>query len=302
MLVFASSDKGGTGRSVTSCNIAFHLAQRLDVAYLDFDFGSPTSGAIFEIPKAERGVERDGLHTYFTDHIADPRRLDVWRTTSRSDLRGGNVRAGRLVLFPGDRGGAEFGTSADFDQRCVELFTRLDSEFDVVVVDLSGGRSTALTMALMATAQATMRGVTARWLVFHRWTHQHIVAANGLVYGDRGLLWVGEGVGHDRQALEDAIRFVRVAVPNLQDKNVGQNPAQATWLLACDSGLRKLAADHGLGPTRVLGTTPVEPVLQWREQIIAESDVSSKIANGATVEAFKELSVRLTDDAVWEGV
>jgi hypothetical protein len=302
VLVFASSDKGGTGRSVTSCNIAFHLAQGLDVAYLDFDFGSPTSGAIFEIPRAERGVERDGLHTYFTHHAADPRSLDVWRTTSRSDLRGANVRAGRLTFFPGDRGGAEFGTSPDLDQRCVELFTRLDSEFDVVVVDLSAGRSTALTMALMATAHETMRGVTSRWLVFHRWTHQHIVAANGLVYGDRGLLAVGESVGHDSDALLDAIRFVRVAVPDLKEHNPGQTAAQATWLHACDEELRKLAVDNKLGRSRVLGTTPVEPVLQWREQIIAESDVSSKIANGSTVQAFKELSARLTDDAVWEGM
>jgi hypothetical protein len=302
VLVFASSDKGGTGRSVTSCNIAFHLAQRLDVAYLDFDFGSPTAGSIFEIPRAERGVDRDGLHSYFTDDVADPRRLDVWRTTQRSDLRGANVRAGRLAFFPGDRGGAEFATSADLDQRCVELLTRLDSEFDVVVVDLSAGRSTALTMALKATAQPTMRGVTARWLVFHRWTHQHIVAANGLVYGDRGLLAVGESAGHDPDALLDAIRFVRVAVPDLKEHNPGQTAAQATWLHACDEELRKLAVDHKLGRSRVLGTTPVEPVLQWREQIIAESDVSAKIANTSTVRAFKELSARLTDDAVWEGM
>jgi hypothetical protein len=302
VLVFASSDKGGTGRSVTSCNIAFHLAQRLDVAYLDFDFGSPTSGAIFEIPKAERGVDRDGLHTYFTHHAADPRSLDVWRTTSRSELRGANVRAGRLAFFPGDRGGAEFGTSPDLGLRCAELFTRLDSEFDVVVVDLSAGRSTALTMALMATAHETMRGVTTRWLVFHRWTHQHIVAANGLVYGDRGLLAVGQSVGHDPDALLDAIRFVRVAVPDLKEHNPAQTAAQATWLHACDEELRKLAVDNRLGRSRVLGTTPVEPVLQWREQIIAESDVSSKIANGTTVHAFKELSARLTDNAVWEGM
>jgi hypothetical protein len=302
VLVFASSDKGGTGRSVTSCNIAFQLAQRLDVAYLDFDFGSPTSGAIFEIPKAERGVERDGLHTYFAHHTADPRSLDVWRTTSRSDLRGGNVRAGRLVFFPGDRGGAEFGTSRDIDLRCVELFTRLDSEFDVVVVDLSAGRSTALTMALVATAQETMRGVIARWLVFHRWTHQHIVAANGLVYGDRGLLAVGESFGHDPDALLDAIRFVRVAVPNLEEHNPGQTAAQSTWLHACDEELRKLAFDNKLGRSRVLGKTPVEPVLEWREQVITESDVSSKIANPATVKAFKKLAARLTDHAVWEGM
>ncbi|GAA3887572.1 SCO2523 family variant P-loop protein [Saccharothrix violaceirubra] len=302
MLVFASSDKGGTGRSVTSCNIAFHLAQRSHVAYLDFDFGSPTSGAVFEIPRAERGVEHDGLHSYFTDGISEPRGIDVWHHTSRADLRGANARSGRLVLFPGDRGGAEFATSDEIEQRCVELFTRLDSEFDVCVVDLSAGRSHALTMALIATAHPALRAITARWLVFHRWTRQHIVAANGLVYGDRGLLSVGRSAGHDPEALLDATRFVRVAVPNLKEYNPGQTAAQATWLHACDEELRKLAVDNKLGRSRILGTTPVEPVLQWREQLIAESDVSARIANPGTVEAFRDLATRLTDDAVWEGM
>ncbi|MFL6113172.1 MAG: ParA family protein, partial [Catenulispora sp.] len=36
MLIFATSDKGGTGRSVTSCNMAYRRALRGEqVAYLD---------------------------------------------------------------------------------------------------------------------------------------------------------------------------------------------------------------------------------------------------------------------------
>lgn len=55
MLVFSTSDKGGTGRSVTSCNIAYRLCMSgRNVAYVDFDFGSPTAGALFEIGTVER--------------------------------------------------------------------------------------------------------------------------------------------------------------------------------------------------------------------------------------------------------
>ena len=56
MIVFATSDKGGTGRSVTSSNIIYQAALTgLNVCYLDLDFGSPTSGAIFGVDALSRG-------------------------------------------------------------------------------------------------------------------------------------------------------------------------------------------------------------------------------------------------------
>ncbi|GIF00402.1 hypothetical protein Ari01nite_78660 [Paractinoplanes rishiriensis] len=59
MLVFAASDKGGTGRSVTSANL-LHQAALLgdDVCFLDFDFdfGAPTAGANFGLNGFERGT------------------------------------------------------------------------------------------------------------------------------------------------------------------------------------------------------------------------------------------------------
>ncbi|MFD1051900.1 hypothetical protein ACFQ1S_43240, partial [Kibdelosporangium lantanae] len=58
MLVFATSDKGGTGRSVTSCNLVYRKSlQGSDVCYVDFDFGSPTAGAVFQIPAVETGTD-----------------------------------------------------------------------------------------------------------------------------------------------------------------------------------------------------------------------------------------------------
>ncbi|MFL6145296.1 MAG: SCO2523 family variant P-loop protein [Labedaea sp.] len=301
MLVFAASDKGGTGRSVTSCNIAFHLAQRKNVAYLDFDFGSPTAGAIFQMAKVERGVDGGGgLHSFVAGDASDPRQVDVFQNSSRTHLRASAAGNGRLVLFPGDRGGAEFSSTPKRVERCVELFVKLDGEFDVCFVDLSAGRSHAVAMALKATAEDVLRSTTSRWLVYHRWTQQHIVAAHSLVFDGRGMLDVGGNSGHDRDELLDSVRFVRTAVPNLNSALVTDSAPQATWLRACDSELKKLANRLKLGWSRTLGSTPMEPILQWREQVIADADVSANIAKVETVTAFRELADKLIDDTWWE--
>jgi MinD-like ATPase involved in chromosome partitioning or flagellar assembly len=74
MLVFATSDKGGTGRSVTSSNVVYRRAlQGGDVCYLDFDFGSPTAGTIFNIEAAVRGIPNGGLHAYLQGTLNEPK-------------------------------------------------------------------------------------------------------------------------------------------------------------------------------------------------------------------------------------
>jgi hypothetical protein len=301
VLVFAASDKGGTGRTVTSCNIAYRLSlQGRDVAYLDFDFGSPTAGAIFEIGRLERGVDRGGLHSYVDGSARSTYEVDVRAQSDRVALRAVQANAGRLVFFPGDRGGAEFPCKPDMVHRCVELFLRLDQEFQVCVIDLSAGRSHAVQMALQATAEPALRSIAARWLVFHRWTRQHIVAASGLVYSDHGMLDAGVASGHDRDALQNSIRFVRTAVPDLNSRLAADRGPQAKWLRTCNEELKQFALRKKLGYSAILGETPMEPVLQWREQVILDSDVSGRIANKTTVDAFQELAKKIIDDAVWE--
>jgi hypothetical protein len=55
-----------------------------------------------------------------------------------------------------------------------------------------------------------------------------------------------------------------------------------------------------MGSTSVtLGKTPVEPMLQWREQVILDADVEAKIANKETVKAFADLADELVDDDTW---
>ncbi|HEY9390622.1 MAG TPA: SCO2523 family variant P-loop protein [Mycobacteriales bacterium] len=306
MLIFATSDKGGTGRSVTSSNMAYRRALRgSDVCYVDFDFGSPTAGAIFNINSLLHGTTSGGLHSYLLGRIAQPDSVDVWTSSDRRSLRNPPPGVGRLVLLPGDSGGSEFfSTGPDLVRRCATLLSRLDEEFEICLVDLSAGRSYATDVVLAATATAELASVTTRWLVFHRWTRQHIVAAAGLVYGAHGLLDTGTAYGHDRDRLTDSIRFVRTAVvdPNSPELE-GLRAAQVAWLRDCNRDLQEMASQRRVGRTAMLGSVPLDPVLQWREQLISDNDVlTRRIANQQTVDAFIRLAELLTDDAAWVGL
>lgn len=302
MLVFATSDKGGTGRSVTSCNVAYRSAlSGSDVCYLDFDFGSPTAGAVMHINEVLSGTTEGGLHSYLRGKIAEPKQIDVWSASERNSLRSRPPLAGRLVLLPGDIGGGEFTSSPEVVQRCAKLLLRLEEEFDVCFIDLSAGRSYATEMVLAATAEPQFAHIVCRWLVFHRWTRQHITAAAALVFGDRGILETGIALGHPRQRLLESIRFVRTVVVNPSaEELVGLRPAQIAWLQDCNDFLQRLASRHGVGRTMVLGSVPLDPMLQWHEQLITDNDVVEReVANPETVAAFTELAARLSDDEAW---
>jgi len=309
MLVFATSDKGGTGRSVTSSNVAYRRAlQGYDACYLDFDFGSPTAGAIFNIDAVASGTPEGGLHSYMLGKVVEPVWLDVWSTTDRANLRGRPAGAGRLMLFPGDKGGSEFSAdnSADRDvvRRCMYLLLRLEEEFDLCVVDLSAGRSYATQLTLAATAEPEMRHVVCRWLIYHRWTAQHIVAAANLVNGQRGILEIGAEKGHDREELLAAIRFVRTAVVDPDSVELaGLRAAQVAWLRDFNRKLQGMASEKRVGRTTMLAAVPLDPVLQWREQLISDDDVLAlHIANQATVDAFNTIAKLLFEDVAWEGL
>ncbi|MDT5029286.1 MAG: hypothetical protein QOE61_5712 [Micromonosporaceae bacterium] len=305
MLVFATSDKGGTGRSVTSANVVYRRAlQGSDVAYLDFDFGSPTAGTVFNIDSVARGTAMGGLHAYLRGEVPEPQRLDVWSESERQSLRGRPDGAGQLVLFPGDLGGGEFAATPDVLRRCVKLLLRMEEEFDITLVDLSAGRSYATDVVLAATALPELMDIKARWLVFHRWTRQHIIAAEGLVAGVGGIIELGVQRGHNRRRLSDSIRYVRTAVvdPN-SDQLAGLRAEQVAWLRDTNQALQRLAGDRRIGRTTLIGSVPLDPVLQWREQLITDWDTTIRqIANRDTVDAFELIAKRLDDDSAWAGL
>lgn len=302
MLVFATSDKGGTGRSVTSCNVAYQAAlQGRDTCYVDFDFGSPTAGTVFSLDAVERGTSCGGVHSYLQGDISEPERLDVWEKAERLSIRHRPDAAGELVLFPGDAGGGEFASTPDIISRCIDLFGRLESEFELTVVDLSAGRSYATDIVLQVLASPAMDNVVSRWLVFHRWTRQHIVAADGLVNGEFGLINTGALLGHDEAALRASIRFVRTAFVDPDAASLrGLDAPQIAWLHECNNDLHRMAGDLKVGRTRMIGEIPLDPVLQWREQLLTNSDTRTrKVANLATVQAFATLAGDLFSDEAW---
>ncbi|MFI6077966.1 hypothetical protein ACIA5C_41195 [Actinoplanes sp. NPDC051343] len=125
MLIFATSDADGAGRSVTSANLAYrHSLQGGDSAYLDFNFGSPTSGTIFDLPEEIRfGVDDGGMHSYLLGHVPEPRRVDVWAETQREALRYHPAGAGRIMLLPGYSGKREFQSTAEIVDACTERWS-----------------------------------------------------------------------------------------------------------------------------------------------------------------------------------
>jgi len=186
----------------------------------------------------------------------------------------------------------------------MRLLLRVDEEFELCLVDLSAGRSYATEIILEATAQPELREIPYRWLVYHRWTRQHIIAAANLVYGKRGIVEGGVERGHQRDRLSSAIRFVRTAVVDPDSAELaGLRAAQIAWLRDCNQDLQEMASARRVGRTLMLGAVPLDPVLQWREQLISDNDVLTRhIANQATVDAFSTIAKRLFDDASWVGL
>lgn len=304
MLVFACSDKGGTGRSVTSCNLAYRLSlQGRDVAYLDFDFGSSSAGAIFEIPTLERGTNEGGLHSYILGTATEPARVDIRTVTERKPLKERPAGSGRLTLYPGDAGGAEFHLTDDHIKRAIALFQKIEREFDVCVVDLSAGRSSALDMSLHAVSPKNRpkKSDPVRWLLFHRWTTQHVIAACGLLFEANGIVSCAVDAGFSRRDFLTLVRTVRTAVPDASAFGSESTAELEAWLRLSDDLLKALAKRRGLGQELLAAVTPLEPMLLWREQVIMDLDVKRRLAKKATTDAFDSLAAKVTDDVAWEG-
>jgi hypothetical protein len=67
--------------------------------------------------------------------------------------------------------------------------------------------------------------------------------------------------------------------------------------------LRQLAGRSGVGQARLLGEVPLDPVLQWPEQLLTNDDVwLNRTANEQTVHALEELAKRIADESAWEGL
>ncbi len=93
------------------------------------------------------------MHSYLQGASANPTAIDVWAESESDTLRRQPPGAGRLVLYPGDQGGAEFAISDELDRAgAPSSFSSSTRSTSSCLVDLSAGRSYAAEAALAATA------------------------------------------------------------------------------------------------------------------------------------------------------
>ena len=246
MLIFATSDKGGTGRSVTSSNMLYRSAlQGSDVCYLDFDFGSPTAGAIFNIAAMVHGTTpgRPALVPARRGRRAAAGRRVAASPTAPA-CAAGRRAPGRLVLLPGDSGGGEF------------PLTREHGRALRPAVPAAGGGVRPLPGRPAAPAGRTPP----------RWCSPRPRSRSCATSGPAGWSstagpgstssprpgWCtasgasstpASGTATTRPSWPSSLRFVRTAVVDPDSPELeGLRPAQVAWLRDCDRDLAELAS------------------------------------------------------------
>ncbi|MGI8593487.1 MAG: P-loop NTPase [Solirubrobacteraceae bacterium] len=267
------SHKGGTGRTVATANLAYRLVLNgTSVCCVDLDLTSPTFGAVLNLPGLERGAE-DGLHDLLpksdgqVDRAATEARTmlkNVWALNQERDFQGSkSPTVGAFDLLPGKAEVPPLGSYDLLAGPLSEVLTHLDGYYDVVFVDVRSG----LSDAAMALAKS---GLQPDWIVFYRWTPQHIEGAGDLVGKLSGL---GSRVLTVRTAYLDP------------DKVSADNK---TWYFAQDRVLKEQEWTN-LGTNR-LGSVPFDPLLQWREKFLTDEDVKRGLASKPTVDAYREVA------------
>ena len=279
------SHKGGTGRTVTTVNVGFHLATLgKTVCILDLDLASPTLGAVVGLADIGAGAPPgEGIHDVLLGHVP-PEQLselerDVWTSSSVRHLR--TFRCGDFRIVPGTESGGDMLLSHQdrhHRDRLVRVLDELLSRYDFVFCDLRSG--------IGAVAEAFVsRPVVERldiWLLFHRWTHQHLV---GVIDLARGL----------SDATEIPTSFMCIRTAAIDPNGVPQE--FRAWvnqrndeLQAKYNRLRSVTVP----PIKDLGRVPSEILLQWSECILTD-ELSKTKATGSTIGAFREIASRLID-------
>jgi hypothetical protein len=275
--VFACiSHKGGTGRTTTAANVAYRLAMRnRSVCCVDLDLESPTFGAVAGLRGIEQGA-KIGIHDFLlhVDGPVAPRPpdlaldtlVDIWQNNNLP--RPGVGRAGRLRLLPGSRErlGLRLGPIKQQGTILSQIIARLRDDYDHVLLDVRSGASS--TVEAVLAAEDELKGI--HWLIFFRWTPQHLAGASDLC----GRL---SDAGAD-------LSLVRTAF---------SDPAELdSWFRDQNRTLTERARDS-LSGLEIITSIPVEPMLQWKECIITDDDIRDGVAVSAIVDSYEELASRL---------
>lgn len=274
--VFACiSHKGGTGRTTTAANVAYRLAIRnRSVCCVDLDLDSPTFGAVAGLRGIEQGAEI-GIHDFLhVDGPVTPRPPDLASDTLVDMWQEGALphpgvgRAGRLRLLPGGRKrlGLQLAPVERQGRILGQILARLRDDYDHVLLDVRSGASDTVEAVLAANDELE----AIQWLVFFRWTPQHLAGAADLC---GRLSSAGAELAMVRTAFTD--------------------PAEmSSWFREQHRALTARVRDS-LSGWEILTDIPVEPMLQWKEGIVTEEHIRDGVASSAVVKSYEELASRL---------
>ena len=299
-LYIAISYKGGTGRSVASLNLAYHLQSLGEqVALVDLDLGatslqhicrrldsiSPsdvyrqhgnqeTLGDRFTLLQfLQRGGDVEEI--YFEDLMSRPHGV----LYSKKDKS-----RGRMDLFPSvTTDEITLPDGLQFSQRLEEFFYVLGDRYTYVICDLRSGLSTLLSTLLDIGLSDSL---SPRWLLFCRFTPQQIRGLRTLLY------FILERQSYDNEAQRidtprsrqtSAIRVVPTAYLGLRQA-VDPNPLARRAEQEFNSVFHELTTMGIPYPQYIL---PFDESLQWVEGIVTEQrhdpsyfGVMSKLAQG----------------------
>jgi MinD-like ATPase involved in chromosome partitioning or flagellar assembly len=269
------SHKGGTGRTTTAANVAYRLALRnRSVCCVDLDLDSPTFGAVVGLPGLEQGAPI-GIHDFL--HVPGPLAprppdtasdalIDIWQNTSLP--RPGVARTGRLRLLPGgrERLGLQLVPTQEQGTILSRIISALRDDYDHVLLDVRSGASN--TVEAVLAADDTIQAI--QWLVFFRWTPQHLTGAADLC---------------ERLSAAGAKPFlIRTAF---------SDPAEMGGWFQEQHRILTVRARRSLGRWSMLTDIPAEPMLQWRESIVTQEDVREGTADNSLVDSYEALADQL---------
>lgn len=293
-VIAALSHKGGTGRSVTTANVCYHLSKHgHDVCVVDMDLASPTFGAILGIDGISAGADigsfgdprsiGDFLNNPDDVAYVDSALRDAWR----GDTFDGEippVTFGQYQLLPGSRQLGDPLAAGQMNVALDRVIGSLRERFDIIYLDLRSGASELLESLRSADSNVDQRAVDL-WVVHMRWTFQHIV-------GLKDIVSMLDCVDAKRQFL---VRTAFVDPDSIEKDALRRYVALQNSEL--DEFFGSIRIGGGLAPQKLLGTIPLEPVLQWREGVILEKHADKGLANEATVEAFSGLATDVAKHA-----
>lgn len=291
-VVAAISHKGGTGRSVTIANVAYHLVKtmRQSVLIVDLDLASPTMGSIFAVQGYEAGVKSPGepnaprsVHDMLVhgDEPVAEMVLDLKEPLKAAF--GTDKNAQRFGLIPGYSPGGDSVLEQGLGKGLKHILEPLKRNFtyDWVLLDIRSGLSDV--MEALTNPNHGCAGVVDLVLVHFRWTKQHLAGLEAILSDNKRLGAMSE----------KKVALVRTAYTEPEHEDTLLRSFMQKEHKELQARFKQITF-HGkrLVEDSLLETIPLDPRLRWREAVLwdryGENDPSKQ-----TVEAYARLADKI---------